>query len=164
MSYIYIYDILPVVLCGCETWSLTLREKRRLRVFENRVRRRIFGPWGGGGGDEATRVWRKLYEELNDPYCSRNIGRVIKSRRIRWAGHVARMGEKSGIYKVLVGKPEGKRALGRPKRRWEDSIKIVGSGIWGHGLDRAGSEQGQVAGTCYCGNEASGTIKCGEYD
>jgi hypothetical protein len=81
--------ILPVVLYGCETRSLTMREEHRLMVFENRVLRRIFGPkW-----DEVTGEWRKLHkEELNDLYSSRNIKRVIKSRRVRWAGHVVRMG------------------------------------------------------------------------
>jgi len=116
---IYRNIILPVVLYGCETWSLTLREERRLRVFENRVLRRIFGPMR----DEVTRVWRKLHtEELNDLYSSLNIFRVIKSRRMKWAGHIAYIGERRGIYKVLVGKPEGKRRLGRPRRRWEDNI------------------------------------------
>jgi len=81
--------ILPVVLYGCETWSLTLRNERRLRVFENRVLRRIFGP----KGDKVTKEWRKLHnEELNELYSSSNTVRVIKSRRMRWAGHVARMG------------------------------------------------------------------------
>ena len=109
---IYRTIILPVVLYGCETWSFTLREERRLRVFENRVLRRIFGP----KRDEVTGVWRKLHnEELNDLYTSPNIFRVIKSRRMRWAGHVARMGERRGVYRVLVGKPKGKRALGRPR-------------------------------------------------
>jgi hypothetical protein len=85
--------ILPVVLYGCETWSLTLREERRLRVLENMVLRRIFGP----RRDEVTGEWRRLHnEELNDLYCSPNIVRVIKSRRMRWAGHVARMGEERG--------------------------------------------------------------------
>ena len=87
---------------GCETWSLTLREVRRLRVFENRVWRRIFGP----KRDEVTREWRKLHnEELNDLYSSSSIVRVIKSRRMRWAGHVAPMGERRGVYRVLVEKP-----------------------------------------------------------
>ena len=81
--------ILPVVLYGCETWSLKLREERRLRVFENRVLRRVFGP----KRDEVTGEWRKLHnEELRDLYSLRNIVRVVKSRRMRWAGHVARMG------------------------------------------------------------------------
>ena len=102
----------------CETWSLTLREEPRLSVFENRVLRRIFV----SKRDEVTREGRKLLnEELNDLYSSLSIVRVIKSRRMRWAGHVARMGESGGIYRVLVGKPEGKRPLGRRRRRWEDN-------------------------------------------
>jgi hypothetical protein len=98
-----------------------LREKRRLRLFENRVLRRIFGPrW-----DEVTGEWRKLYnEELNDLYSLPNIMRVVKSRGMRWAGHVARMAEEREVQRVLMGKPEGKRPLGRPRRRWEDNIKI----------------------------------------
>ena len=112
--------ILPVILYGCETWSLTLREERELRVFENMVLRRIFGP----RRVEVTGDWRRLHnEELNDLYCSPNIVRVIKSRRMRWAGHVARMGEERGVYRVLVGKLEGKRPLGRPRRRWVDNIR-----------------------------------------
>ena len=108
------------MLYGCETWSLTLREERRLRVFENWVLRRIFVP----KRDELTREWRKLHnEELNDLYSSSNIFRVIKSRRMRWAGHVARMGERGDVYMFLVRKPEGKRPLGRPRRRWEDNMR-----------------------------------------
>ena len=81
--------------------------------------RRIFGP----KRDEVTGEWRKLHnEELNDLYCSPNIFRLIKSRRMRWAGHVACMEERRGVYRVLVGKPEGKGPLGRPRRRWEDNI------------------------------------------
>ena len=102
---IYRTTILPVVLCGCETWSLTLREERKLRVSENMVLRRIFGP----RREEVTGEWRRLYnEELNDLYSLPNIVRVMKSRRMRWAGHVARMGEGRGVYRVLVGKPEGR--------------------------------------------------------
>jgi len=83
--------------------------------------RRIFGP----KRDEVTREWRKLHnEELNDLYSSPNIVRAIKSRRMRWEGHVARMGERRGVYRFLVGKPEGKRPLGRPRCRWEDNIKM----------------------------------------
>jgi len=118
---IYRTIILPAILYGCETWSPTLREKRRLRVFENRVLRRIFGP----RRDEITGEWRRLHnEELNDLYSSPNIVRVIKLRRMRWAGHVARMGDGRGVYRVLAWKPEGKRPLGRPMRRWEDNIKM----------------------------------------
>ena len=117
---IYRTIILPVVLYGCETWSLTAREERKLRVFENMVFRRIFGP----RRDEVTGEWRRLHnEELIGLYSSPNIVRV-KSRRMRWAGHVARMGEERGAYRVLVGKPEGKRPLGRPRRRWVDNIRM----------------------------------------
>ena len=113
--------ILPVVLYGCETWLLTLREEHRLKVFENRLMRKVFGP----KRDEVTGEWRKLHnEELNGLYCSPNIVRVVKSRRMRWAGHVARMRERRSVYRVLVGKPEGKRPLGRPRLRWEDNIKM----------------------------------------
>ena len=113
--------ILPVVLYGCETWSLTWREERRLRVFENRVLRRIFGP----KRDERTGEWRKLHnEELNGLYSSPSMVRVIKLRRMRWAGHVARMREMRGIYRDLVGKPEGKRLLGGPRHRWQYNIKM----------------------------------------
>jgi len=118
---IYRTIILLVVLCGCETWSLTLREEHRLRMFENRVLRKVFGP----KRDEETGEWRKLHsEELNDLYSLPNIVRVVKWRRMRWAGHVARMGEDRGVHRVLVGKPEEKRPLGRPRRRWEDNIKM----------------------------------------
>jgi hypothetical protein len=118
---IYRTIIVPVVLYGCETWSLTLREERKLRVFENMVLRRIFGP----RRDEIMGEWRRLNnEELTDLYSSPNIVRVIKSRRMRWAGHVARMGEERGAYRVLVGKLEGKRPLGRPTLRWVDNIRM----------------------------------------
>jgi hypothetical protein len=96
-----------------------LGEEHRLRVFENRVLR-TFGP-----KREEDGSWRKLHnDELHALYSSPNIVRVIKSRRMRWAGNVARMGEGRGIYRVLVGRPEGKRPLGRPRRRWDDNIKM----------------------------------------
>jgi hypothetical protein len=100
---------------------VALREERRLRVFENRVLRRIIRP----KRDEVTGEWSKLHnEELKDLSSSTNILRVIKSRRMRWAGHVAFMGERRGVCRVLVGKPEGKRPLGRPRHRWEENIKL----------------------------------------
>ena len=118
---IYRIKILPVVLYGCEVWSLILREERKLRVFENMVLRRIFGR----RRDEVTGEWRRLHkEELNDLYSSPNIVRVIKSRRMRWAGHVARMGEERGVHRVLVRKPKGKRPLGRTRCRWVDNIRM----------------------------------------
>jgi hypothetical protein len=90
-------------------------------VFENRVLRRIFGP----KRDEVTGERRKLRnEELNNLYSSPNIVRVTKSRKMRWAGYVARMGEGRGVYRVLVGKPEERRPLGRPRHRWEDNIRM----------------------------------------
>jgi hypothetical protein len=103
---IYGTIILLIVLYGCETWSLTMRKEHRVRVL-----RRVFGP----KRDEVTGQWRKLhYEELSDRYSLPNIVRVVKSRRMRWVGHVARMGEGRDVYRVLVGKPEGKRPLWRP--------------------------------------------------
>jgi hypothetical protein len=104
----------------------------RLRVFENRVLRRIFEP----KRDEVTGDGRKLRnEELHNWYSSRSINRVIKSRWMRWAGHVARMGEKRNAYRILVGKPEGKRPLGRPRRRWVDNIKMVIRDLGWDGVD-----------------------------
>jgi len=118
---VYRTIILPVVLYGCETWSLTRQEERKLRVFENMVLRRIFG----SRNEEVTGEWRRLHnEELNDIYVSPNIVRMIKSRRMRWTGHVARMSEERGVYRVLVGKPEEKRPLGRPRCRWVDNIRL----------------------------------------
>jgi hypothetical protein len=117
---IYKTVTLPVVLYGCETWSVTLREEHRLRVSENREVRRIFGP-----KREEDGSWRKLHnDELHSLYYSPNV-RAIKSRRMRWAGHVARMEEGRGVYRVLVGRPEGKGPLGRPRRRWEDDIREI---------------------------------------
>jgi hypothetical protein len=111
--------------------SLILREEDRLRIFENKVLRRIFGP----KRDEVTGEWRRLHnKELYALYSSPNIIRMIKSRRLRWAGHVARMGERRDAYRALVGKPEGRRPLGRPMRKWEDNIKMnlreFGWGAW----------------------------------
>jgi hypothetical protein len=101
-------------------------------VFENRVLRRIFGP----KKDEVIRGWRKLHnEELHNLYCSPSVIRMIKSRSMRWAVHVARMGEKRNGYRILVGKPEGKRPLGRPRRRWEDNIKMDVREIGWGGVD-----------------------------
>jgi hypothetical protein len=97
-----------VVLYGREPWSLTLREEQRLKVFENRVLRKIFGP----KRDEVTGEWRKLHNKgLRDLYSLPSIIRIIKLRRMRLADYVARMGEKRNAYRLLVGKPEGKRPL-----------------------------------------------------
>jgi hypothetical protein len=124
--------ILPVVLYGCETWSLTLRGEHRLRVFENRALKIIFVP----KRDEVMGERRKLHsEELHNLYSSPDIIRQIKSRRMRWAEHVARMGEERKVYKVLVGKPEGKRPLRRPRRRWEDMIRMDLREIGWRGVD-----------------------------
>jgi hypothetical protein len=106
-----------VVLYEYEKWSLTLREEHILREFENKVLRRIFGLKRG----EVIGGWRKLHnEELHNLCSSPNIIRMIKSKRMRWAGYVAGMREKRNAYRVLVGKPEGKRPLGRPRHRWQD--------------------------------------------
>ena len=126
---------MPVALYGCETWSLTLREERRLRVFANRVLRRVFGP----KRDEVTGESRKLHnEELSDLYSLPNIVRVVKSRRMRWAGHVARMGEGRGVHRVLVGNlrerdhwgdpdVDGRIILRRNFRKWEGVVGTVWS-------------------------------------
>jgi len=112
--------------------NVTLREERTLRVFENRVLRRVFG----SKRDEVTGEWRKLHNKnLRDLYSLPNIVRVVKSRRMRWVGHVARMGEGRGVHRVLVREPEGKRPLGKPRPRWEDNIKmdlreVGGGGDW----------------------------------
>ena len=117
---IYKTIILPIVLYGYETWSLTLREECRLRVIENRILRRIFGP-----KRDENRKWRRLYnEELHSLYRSPNISRVIKSRKLRRTGHVAKMEEGRSPLKILTGKPTGKRLMGRPRRRWEDNIRM----------------------------------------
>jgi hypothetical protein len=155
--------IVPVVLYGCETLSLKLREEHRLRVFEYRVLRRIFGP----KRDEVTGEWRRLHnEELNDLYSSPDIIRVIKSRRMKWAAHVARMGERRSAYRILVGRPERRKILGRPTRSRENNIKIQLHEVgWGGGVDWSDLAQRyrEVTFSCVCGNEPSGFIKCGEF-
>jgi hypothetical protein len=135
-----------------------LREEHRLRVFENRVLRKIFRP----KRDELTREWRKLHNEcLNDLYSSTNIVRVIKSRRMGWVGHVARMGERRGVYRVLVEKAEGKRTLGRTRNRREDGIKMnlqeLGWGVmdWIEATQYKNSWRALV--------NAVMTIKCGDF-
>jgi hypothetical protein len=111
---LYRIIMLLVFLYACETCSLSLKEERGLSVFESRVLRNIFGP----KRDEVTGEWRRLHdEELNDLYFPPNIIRVIKSRRISWTGHVVRMGKRSSVYRILVGKPGGKRRLGRLRRK-----------------------------------------------
>ena len=109
--------VLPVVLYGSEASSLTLREECRLRVFENKILRRIFGPKKDENGE-----WRRLHnEELNS---SPNLVRVIKSRRLRWAGHVVRKEEGRSAFEILTGKPTGKIPLGRPRRKWDYNIRM----------------------------------------
>jgi hypothetical protein len=111
----------PVVLYGCETYFPILREELRLRVFENSVLRRIFGL----KRDEVTGGWRKLHnEEFHNLYSVPVIIRMIKSRVMRWTGHVTRMRAKNNACRILVGNPEGKRPLGRPRYRWVDNIKM----------------------------------------
>jgi hypothetical protein len=113
-------SIFPTVLYGRETWYLTLREEHSLRLFESRVLRKIFGPKMG----DVTGDWGKLRNgELSALHSSPNIIRMMKSRRIRWAGQLALMGEKKNAYWNLEGKPEGKMSLGKPRRRWENNIK-----------------------------------------
>jgi hypothetical protein len=122
---------------------------------------RRFGP----KRDEVTGDWRRLHnKEIYPLYSSPNIIRVVKSRRLRWAGHVAHVRERRGAYRALVGKPEGRRPLEKPRRKWEDNIKMdlreVGLG---HRLDRSGSGQGRVASSCEYGDETSGSIKYGNF-
>jgi hypothetical protein len=129
-------------------------------VFENRVLRRIFGPKRG----EARGDWRRLHnEELNDLYSTPNIVRVIKSRRVRWAGHVARMGEKGGAYRILVGRPEGRHHLRDPGVDGRIILKLFFKKWDGAWTGLSWLRIGTVAGSCECGNEPRGSIKCGEF-
>ena len=133
---VYRTIILPVVLYGCENWSLIFTEERKMKVFENRVLRRVFEP----KKDEVTGEWRKLYnEELRDVYSLPNNERAVKSRRMKWSGHVARIKEGRGVHRFLVGKPEGKRPLGRS--RLDGRIILDGSSEsgWGWRLHGVGS-------------------------
>ena len=150
--------IFPFVLYGCETWSLTMREERKLWALENRALRRLFGP----KRDEITGEGKKLHnEELNDLYFSPNIIRAIKSSRLRLAGHIAFMGERRGVYRVLVAKPERKISLGRPRHRWEDNIKMDLQEVrWGSWTRLILFRRGTVEGTFKCGNAPSSSIKC----
>ena len=138
---------------GCETWSLTLREELRLRVFENKVLRKIFGAKKDGIAGE----WRKLHNaELHALYSSPNIIMSFKSRRLRWAGHIAGMEQSRNAYRVLVGKPEGKRPLGRPRHRWEDHLKMD---LKEMELDGPCSSSGPLAELCKSGNETPSSFK-----
>ena len=116
---IYKIIILPVVLYGCKTWSPALREESRLRIFENRILRRIFQTKEWKLGVEKAPKWGTIFL-----YGSPNVVTVIKSIRLRWAGHVARMEESRSAFKILTRKPTGKRPLWRPRRRWEDNIRM----------------------------------------
>jgi hypothetical protein len=125
-------DYACFLLYGCETWSVTLRKKHRVMVFGNRVLMKTFG----AKKDKITEEWRRLdKEELYDLYSSPNNIRVTKSRRMRWAGHVARIGGRRGGYMVLVGRPDGKMLLGRHRRRLEDSINMNIQGVGWGGMD-----------------------------
>jgi len=109
---IYKTVFLPVILYGCEIWSITLADEHKLRVLENKVLKKIYGPKQGDMAGE----WRRLHnKELHGLYDSPDVVRIMKSRRLRWAGHVARMGEKRRLYSIVVGKPDGKIPLGRSR-------------------------------------------------
>jgi hypothetical protein len=158
---IYKSIILPVVLYRSETWSLALREEHKLRMFENRVLRRIFGL----KRDEVTGEWRKTHnEELHDLYSSPSIIIIMKSRKMKWMGHVTRMGEKRNVYTLLVGNPEGKRPLRRPRLRgWIIYIKINffrDVGVMWTGMVWLRIEQ--VESSCEFGIEPSDFVKCWE--
>jgi hypothetical protein len=154
LSGTVVYFNIHINMFGCETWYLTLRKEHRLRVFDNRVLRRIFGP----KRDDVTGEWRKLHsEELHNLYSSPDIIRQVKSSQgneVGGAFSTHGRGEKS-----VQGKPEGKISLGRPRRRWEDGVRMNFRQIclgW-CGLDSTGSGQGPVGGCCECGDEPSGS-------
>jgi hypothetical protein len=157
---IYKTVILSVALYRCETWALNLRKESRLRVSENRVLRKIFGP-----KREEDGSWRKLHnDELDNPYFSPNIVRVIKSRKMRWAGHVARMGEGEVFIGFLLGNSKG-------KDHWEDLV-VGGRITLSWTLGREGSmgltgfgclKVGSSGGFCEHGNEPSGSVKKAGY-
>jgi hypothetical protein len=136
---IYKTQILPVVLFGCKSLSLTLREEHRLRAFENRVLRRIFGP----KRDEMIDLRKLHYEELYNLHSSRSIIGMTKSRRMKWARHVARMGETRNAYRILMVKPEGKRPVGRPRRKWVDNVKMDIREIGWAGMNWINQAQGR---------------------
>jgi hypothetical protein len=129
----YRTTILPLVLYGCETCSVTLREEHRLRAFANRVLRRVVGT----ERNKVSGEWRRLHrEELYALYFSPNIIRAIKSRRMGWPGHVACLGDRRGTNRVLVGRPQEKRPLERPRHRWEANIKTDLQEVGLGGMDR----------------------------
>jgi len=134
---IYNIVIFPTVLYGCGTWSLALTEERRLSVFEHRLLRRLFGP----KRDEVTGERIKLHNaEVYDLHSSPHTIRVIKSRKICWVGHVARMRERRGTNRIMMGKHGGWKPLRRPRLRWEDNINMDLQDVgWGHGMERSGS-------------------------
>jgi hypothetical protein len=121
-------NVMIILAAVRNVWSLTLREEHRLRVFENKVLRRTFGP----KRDDVMGEWRKLHnEELRDLYSSPSIIRIMKSKMMRWAGHVARMGEKRNAYRLLVEGQRERYRLGRPRRRWVDNIRMdIGEVGW----------------------------------
>jgi len=153
--------ILTVVLCGCEIWCLTLREENRLRIFENRVLRKVFRP----KRDEVTgEWWRPHNEDLCEMYFLPNSIRVTKSRRMKRTGAIALMGNRRGVYRVLARKPGGKRSLGRP-RRWSGIILKWIFKKWDRGnrVDWSDAGSGQSAVWCECGNEPLISTKYGKF-
>ena len=124
----------PFVLYGCDTWSPTVSEKYRLEVFQNRVLRKVFGPMR----DKVTGEWGRWHNQTLYYLYSSNFW-VIKSRRMRWAGHVADVGKRRGAYRILVRRPEGRRPLGRPRLRWWDIKMDLQEVVWGHWLNWSGS-------------------------